>query len=201
MLIGDYGTLKVLHEVIHDVNERSPIIQDKEGVFIEFAYDVRKAFERQREIIKPSAHVKEEGTKYGVKVLWPVLLAQHRMLRESLAFIDSGKNHQAVTYALEWVIEAAIEDDFKEVAPLIKALWLRLDPSHPYLEHKLLSRVAKFCTWQKVMRKRYFANLLESLDSMYPFWYEVRTKNGETGLFSPEWFDEWDGGELPDPKV
>lgn len=100
MLIGDYGTLKVLHEVIHDVNERSPLIRDVKGLFIGLAYDVRKAFERQREIIEPPRNFEEQGVQYGVKILWPVLLAQHRILRTSLAFIDSGKKHQAITYAV-----------------------------------------------------------------------------------------------------
>lgn len=42
MLIGDYSSLRWLHEVIHDVNERSPLVRDKEGIFLGLAYEVRK---------------------------------------------------------------------------------------------------------------------------------------------------------------
>jgi len=201
MLIGDYHTLKVLHEVIHDVNERSPLIRDVEGVFIGLAYDVRKAFERQREIIEPPESFEEQGVRYGVKILWPELLTQHRILRTSLGFIDHGKIHQAVTYALESVIETAIEEDFKEIASLITSCWLNLDPGTPFLEENIKSRTAQFCAWSKHERKKQMADLLVSLTSSYPLIYKMRTENGVVGLISPEQYDEWIGQEQPDPKV
>src|SRR3546814_19045701 len=51
----------------------------------------------------------EMGTRYGVQILWPVLLVQHRMLRVSLGYLDHAKRHQAITYALEAVIERSEE--------------------------------------------------------------------------------------------
>jgi hypothetical protein len=53
VLVGDYTTLRSLHEVVHEVNEKSPLIKDKEGFFLALAYDVRKAYEAEREIIDP----------------------------------------------------------------------------------------------------------------------------------------------------
>lgn len=94
LLIGDYTSLRWLHEVVHDVNERSPLVRDKEGMFLGLAYDVRKAYERQREIIQPPAHHQEMGVRYGVQILWPVLLLQHRMLRLSLAFLTIRARHR-----------------------------------------------------------------------------------------------------------
>lgn len=55
-LIGDYGTLRLLHEIVHDVNERSPLVRDKEGPFLNMAYEVRKAYEGQREVVQPPEH-------------------------------------------------------------------------------------------------------------------------------------------------
>lgn len=72
LLIGDYTSLRWLHEVVHDVNERSPLVREKEGMFLSLAYDVRKAYERQREIILPPPHYDEMGVRYGVQILWPV---------------------------------------------------------------------------------------------------------------------------------
>ncbi|WP_266030930.1 DUF6904 family protein [Brucella intermedia] len=74
MMIGDYTSLRWLHEVVHDINERSPLVRDREGAFLGLAYDVRKAYQRQREVLKPPEHDEEIGIRYGVKILWPVLL-------------------------------------------------------------------------------------------------------------------------------
>lgn len=110
--LGDYTSLTWLHEVIHDVNDRSPIAKDKEGSFLGLAYDVRKAYERQREVIRPPKHFKEIDVRYGVQILWPVLMLQHRLLRQSLAFLNHTAKTQAITYVLEAVIEDGLRDDF-----------------------------------------------------------------------------------------
>ncbi|WP_341487448.1 hypothetical protein [Pararhizobium sp. A13] len=36
-------------------------MKDKEGAFLGLAYDVRKAFEQQREILQPPQHFDEVG--------------------------------------------------------------------------------------------------------------------------------------------
>ncbi|MGE6743982.1 DUF6904 family protein [Allorhizobium pseudoryzae] len=69
LLVGDHTSLTWLHEVVHEVNDRSPVIIDKEGSFLGLAYDVRKALEQQREIIQPPKHFEEIGVRYGVQIL------------------------------------------------------------------------------------------------------------------------------------
>ncbi|MDN7892858.1 hypothetical protein QZM93_30050 [Burkholderia cepacia] len=112
LLTGDYDSLRELHEIVHDVNERSPLIRHGDGPFLGLAYDVRKAYEQQREILKPPKGYEETGVRYGVEILWPVLLVQHRMLRVSLGYLDHSRHHQAITYALEAVIEAGLREDW-----------------------------------------------------------------------------------------
>lgn len=56
LLVEDYTSLIWLHEFVHDVNDRSPLVVDKEDSFLSLAYDVRKAFEPQREVIPPPKH-------------------------------------------------------------------------------------------------------------------------------------------------
>jgi len=53
----------------------------------------------------------EIGVRYGVLILWPVLWLQHRLLRRSLAFLDDRAKSQAITYALEVVIDDALRED------------------------------------------------------------------------------------------
>lgn len=200
LLIGDYHTLHVLRDVVLDVNERSPIVSDVEGPFIGLAYDARKAYERQRQIIKPPEQFEEIGIRYGVEILWPVLLVQHRILRASLSFLPNSARHQAIAYALEAVIEDAIAEDFGAVATEIKEKWQRIDPAQPWAVDKIYSRSAIFCSWSKHQRRKMFSILLDSLDPMFPSLHELRVKNGETELLSPDELDAWSHLEWPDPR-
>lgn len=97
LLIGDYTSLRWLHEVFYDVNERSPLVADKEGMFLGLAYDVRKAYEQQREVPHPPHHYEEIGVRYGVRILWPVLLLQHRLPRLSLVFLNHPSDKQCLS--------------------------------------------------------------------------------------------------------
>lgn len=200
LLTGDYNSLKALHEVVHEVNERSPLLKDKEGSFLGLAYDARKAYEQQREVIKPPEHYPEIGTRFGVQILWPVLLVQCRMLRSSMSFIDTTKWQQAVAYNLEAVIESALEADFGAQAEVLIERWMRIDPAHPWPEEKLDSRGAIFSSWTKAERLKRLAGLLASLDPMYPVIYRMWLENGDTTLVSPEELDTWEGVEWCDPK-
>lgn len=200
LLVGDYMSLTWLHEVVHDVNDRSPLVVDKEGSFLGLAYDVRKAFERQREVIQPPKHFEEIGVRYGVQILWPVLMLQQRLLRQSLAFLNHTAKTQAITYALEAVIEDALREDFGAQAENIIALWQRLNPAQSKVFNMMNSRGGIFCSWTKAQRKSGFAQLLSSFDPMYDRFYAMRLKNGERNLISPAEFAAWDNAEWPDPR-
>lgn len=201
LLCGDYETLRDLHQVIHDVNDRSPIIRDKEGSFLELAYDVRKAYEGQRRALKAPEHYPEIGPRFGVEILWPVILFQSRVLRESMAFIDTRKGAQAQAYALEDVIEHALRADFGgDMGVVLIDQWMHLNTRHPWTEEQFNSRGAIFCSWKKAERKKYLVSLLNSLSPMYPSYYEVWTRNGAVNLISPAEYDAWNGAEWPDPK-
>ena len=200
VLSGDFNSLKALHEVIHQVNDKSPIIKDKEGTFLGLAYDVRKAYEQQRKIIKPPEHYPEIGTRFGVEVLWPVILVQSRMLRASMAFIETTKWHQTMAYCLEAVLESALKDDFNAHSSVLHDRWMRINPAHPWSEEKLDSRGAIFCSWTKAQRRKHLAGLLASLDPMYPSLYTFWSRSGDATLLSPEELDAWAGAEWTDPK-
>ena len=199
LLVGDYTSLTWLHEVAHDVNELSPLVIDKEGSFLGLAYDVRKAFERQREVIQPPKHFEEVGVRYGVQILWPVLLLQQRLLRQSLAFLSHTAKTQSITYAFEAVIEDALREDFGAQAVHIIGLWQRLDPAQSEVFDMMNSRGGIYCSWTKAQRKAGFAQLLSSFDPMYDRFYPMRLKNGEKNLISPTEFAVWQNAEWPNP--
>lgn len=200
LLIGDYTSLRWLHEVVHDVNERSPLVREKEGMFLGLAYDVRKAYERQREIILPPSHYDEMGVRYGVQILWPVLLLQQRMLRHSLAYLDQSAKTQAITYALEAVIDEALREDFGAQGKDAVTLWQRINPAQPEVFEMLQTRGAIFCSWTKAERKRKFLQLLTSFGPMYDSYYVLRLQRGEKNLLSPGELALWANAEWPDPR-
>ncbi len=63
-LVGDYSTLRGLHELIHKVASSSPLLREasQSEFLLGLAYDVRKAFEQQRDIIKPPRHAADVGS-------------------------------------------------------------------------------------------------------------------------------------------
>lgn len=199
LLVGDYDSLHCLNEVIHDVNDRSPLIAEKDGPFLGLAYDVRKAYEQEREILAPPPDMAAMGPRYGVQILWPVLLLQQRLLRVSLAYIDHGRRHQAITYALEAVIEDGLREDFPAEGDRLVSLWQHLDPAFPSVFAKLDSAGALFLSWTKAERKRRFGALLESLDPMYDVSYAGRAERGEKNLVSPAELKRWENTEWPEP--
>lgn len=200
MLIGDYTSLRWLHEVVHDVNERSPLITDKEGMFLSLAYDVRKAYERQREIIEPPEHYEEVGVRYGVKMLWPVLMVQQRLLRASLGHLDHTAKTQAIAYALEALVEEALLEDFQTQGNDIARTWKRINPAQPNVFDKLYQAGGLFCSWTKTDRKRQFLQLLLSFEPLYDSYYALRLQQGQRDLVSPGELALWANAEWPDPR-
>ncbi|GAB6852509.1 DUF6904 family protein [Paraburkholderia kururiensis] len=199
LLVGDYHSLIELHEVVHDVNERSPLIPQEDGPFLGLAYDVRKAYEQQREILQPPEGYEEMGVRYGVEILWPVLLVQHRMLRVSLGYLDHSRRHQAITYSLEAVIEAALREDFGAQGQAMVDHWLRIDPTADIFE-KLDSRGAMFCSWSKAERAGRLASLLLSFDFMYDRYSTPANGPHTPESISPRELKRWEGVEWPDPN-
>lgn len=200
MLIGDYTSLRWLQEVVHDVNERSPFVRDKEGLFLALAYDARKAYERQRDIFEPNEHYEEIGVRYGVRILWPVLLLQQRMLRSSLAYLSHTAKTQAIAYALEAIIEEALLEDFQAQGKDIITAWQRVNPAYPDVFDMLDGRGGLFCSWTKAERKRKFLQLLISFEPLYDSYYALRLQQGQKNIVSPSELAQWANEEWPDPK-
>lgn len=199
--MGHYQTLRGLHDVIHAVNDGSPVIRNKESCFLSLVYDVQKAYEGQRKKIKPPEHYPEVGPRFGVEILWPVLLWQSRVLRQSMAFFDTTKEMHAHAYALEAVIEQALRAALgAAVAEHVIAEWERLDTNPMQSEALLYGRFSLYSAWPKAARKNGLLGMLASLSYQYPVLYQVWTRNGVKHLVSPEEYAECEGAEWHDPR-
>ena len=200
LLCGDKRTLEALHEVVHDVNNNSQLIRDKEGAFLGLAYDVRKAFEGQRRITDASEHEPEVGTTFGVEILWPVILFQSRILRVALGHMPHSHRHQAMAYLLEDLIERAITEQFAGLAPGIKDAWRGIEPFARDMEAVLDSRGAMFASWTKAKRQSGLNMLLETMSPRYALHYGWMDARQRSKYIAPAEFADWLDRQWPDPK-
>ncbi len=121
------------------------------------------------------------------------------MLRCSLAYLDHAAKTQAITYALEAIIEEALLKDFQAQGNDVVSGWRRVDPAHPEIFSMLQSRGAIFCSWTKAERKRKFLQLLTSFHPLYDSYYALRQQRGKENMVSPGELALWANAEWPDP--
>lgn len=199
ILVGDYATLRELHEVIHKVVGASALLDEpRHGEFLlGLAYDVRKAFELQREVFAAPTHYEEMGPRYGVKVLWPVFLIQVRLLREAMGFCPTDARDQGIAYLLEHATQSGLVADLGE--PVVER-WRRLSCNPASTLDRVDSRTGLFLQWSKAERRAGLAQLLDSLDPMFDFWYEQDPATWRAAI-SPQTFAEMGRlAEFADPR-
>ncbi len=205
MLMGDYLTLRELHRTLSDADSQiqADNALDPNQSIIALAYDVRKAYEQQREIVQPPEHYPEIGLRFGVKVLWPTFLYQTAKLRMTLSFFDHDKSHQAQAYALESVAESCIKEAHGAGATKVLDQYQRLripEPTGHVTDFH--ARCALFCSWSKRERRSRLPELLRSFDAMHDTWYALHKKNGTTGtMITPEELQLYSNiDDYPDPR-
>jgi hypothetical protein len=198
LIIGDYTSLRWMHEALHEANDNSALIEDKdESQIITLAYEVRKAYEQQRETINPSPLFPEIGIRFGFRSTWPLIMFQSKLFRESLGFFDSSKKQQAAAFALEALIEEGLKQQFVSKGDEIISWWRSMD----LLDfNSLHCRNAIFCSWSKSERKRLLGPLIASFNIMHEDHYQVRAARGEKDLIAPQDLRLWKNADPPDPR-
>lgn len=201
VLLGDYHTLRQLHDTLHEISDKSTFIEDKEGLLLALAYDVRKAYEQQREIIPPREHLPEEGVMYGTEIVWPVLLVQSRLLRQAMAHTPTTRWHHACAYNLEAVVESALRADFDSAAHKIIEEWEQLALDAASVDDQMDPRGGLFSSLSKSERKLKLASLLQSFSPGYRSLYSILTRNGaDHHMVSPQEIDAYQGAAWCDPR-
>ncbi|MDK2126704.1 DUF6904 family protein [Parachitinimonas caeni] len=193
-LWGDGYSLRQLHGLVHSLVEQSALIEDKEGYVLGLAYDLRKAYEgqRQREVL--DVGLDDRLTIYGVEILWPYILLQTGQLRQALADLPSSKLDQALLYQLEHAVESALRQVVPATAEDILQTVRQIAVSpYPQLEDALHSRCAYFVGLSPRQRLSKLHRVIETLHPAYQL--VVGTgKPLQPGILPPETFpgeDEW----------
>lgn len=104
-LYGDYNDLHALYETIHKIVSESQCAEHMGDFILGLAYEVRKAFEMQREEKAFGIDPMDQVTYRGTQLLWPYFLLQVRLLRNLCAYCPTHKADQAQLYHLESQIE------------------------------------------------------------------------------------------------
>jgi hypothetical protein len=201
-LEGDYTTLRALHETIHRMaSEEGDRQEYKDGEnLIALAYDVRKAYERSRDVIEPPTHSPEIGVRYGVKVIWPMLLLQTRQLRDALTWGPTTSMDQAMTYALEALVEAAVTQEFGVHAPAILSAYQRITPRSPGVVARHKPLCAMFCSWSEADRQKRMATLMQAFDPMHDVLHDMFERGGRDSI-PPADLIKWKNAEWVDPEA
>ena len=167
VIIGSDEDFEALYEMIHDIDDRSPITSFVPDLFLGFAYEVRHARQGDRKTYSSTEHYPEIGPRIGFGINWPLLILYERIIRHSLAYIPHGPDYQSMAYGLEAVIDAAISEDFPRDRERILFAWKHFTPTSPTYMERVNSRAPAYGTWTKAQRAYHFADLLNSFDPMY----------------------------------
>lgn len=115
-LYGDFQDLKSLHETIHEVVEASPFNEAIKNTVLGLAYDIRHAYQRDREEETFGHDDCDKVTYRGAKILWPIVLFQVNALRYFASFGPTTRGQQANLYRLEACLESALNEVDRNVA-------------------------------------------------------------------------------------
>ncbi|WP_298842024.1 hypothetical protein [uncultured Salinicola sp.] len=198
-LEGDYHSLRALHETIHQMAGDERMEHKESENLLALAYDLRKAYEQMRDIIQPPKHYPEIGVRYGVRIIWPMLLVQTRQLRQALAWGPSSKTHQACAYDLEAVVETALADQFGAAAPAIEARMTHLNTRVESVIDKVDPLGGMFCSWKKKERKERMDVLMAAFDPMHGSMHDIMVGNMRDSI-APSEIDSWRGRDWVDPE-
>jgi hypothetical protein len=107
---GDLHDFQNLHETTHHLTELSPLIDGRGEFVLGLAYEVRHAYQGDREMLKLPADLMESETTtyFGFRELWPNFLMQLGLLRWAAGFQPTNKEHHANLFRLEACAESAL---------------------------------------------------------------------------------------------
>ncbi|MEW8152489.1 MAG: hypothetical protein AB2810_20315 [Candidatus Thiodiazotropha endolucinida] len=107
-IYGDAFDLRSIHETIHIIVDSSPLEEDQRHGILNLAYEIRHAYQGDREIIKVGYDEVEKCTYFGTKLIWPQLLFEIALLRQCAAYCENNKEYLSNLYRIEYCVEKAL---------------------------------------------------------------------------------------------
>jgi hypothetical protein len=107
-LYGDYHDLSGIRDTIFSLTNRGPLIAHMEDFILALAYDLRHAYQGDREKREFGFDDLNKVNYFGVSVLWPTFLIQLGLLRWVAGFSPTTREEQSDLYRLESCAERAL---------------------------------------------------------------------------------------------
>lgn len=108
ILYGDYRDLRSVHETIHCLAAESPL-SDEDPAY-ELAYEIRHAYQRQRELKQVHWKGADRIELLGCRLVWPIFLFELRWLRGFASIRPTTLQNQADLFQLEACAAAALRE-------------------------------------------------------------------------------------------
>ncbi|RKZ70466.1 MAG: hypothetical protein DRR19_33365 [Candidatus Parabeggiatoa sp. nov. 1] len=201
---GDYYDLRHAHDTISHFFNHSPMEYGLKEYTLSLSYDIRHAYQRDRQIKKFGMDELDTVEYLGVNVLWPFFLTQVALVRQQAAYVPHTEREQAGLYLLENCARAALLAYDKVVGQEL-FLWLKHPHSFPddYLTEYFNHVTRLFATEGKAGKTR-FKRLPRLLRTLHPiskeytaFKAKLEVTAKEKGC-SPHELSDW--GDWPDFK-
>lgn len=183
-LWGDYHDLRSLYDTVGRAVDAAP---GNMGDFIvALNYDIRHAYEQQREEKQFGHDDLDRVTYRGVKIFWTHVLVQTALVRYYAGFVDTSKEDQSNIFRLEHALAQALRNYDAEVGEACVE-WL----SRPlYLSKEFLTEFLDEVTYKYIVDgpagKRRFKKLPHVLRSVSELSPEYRAFKSELQKIAKE---------------
>nr|WP_199079841.1 hypothetical protein [Pedobacter sp. ASV19] len=126
-IFGDYADLSSLYDTVHHIadalDEENKYQRGQHMLLMNFAYEIRHAYQGTRLIQRMSFDDEQSFNYYGFQLVWTDVLIFVSVLRENAGFLSTGRLNQANLYLLEYVLEQALSSydatGAAEIIPLL----------------------------------------------------------------------------------
>ena len=109
ILWGDYHDLDNLYETISKLSDSLGPEGSISDFVLGLCYDIRHAYQGDREIKKFGDDELSKVKYYGVKLLWPYFIIQVGLIRWAASYTTTNSDQQSNLYRLENIIETSLK--------------------------------------------------------------------------------------------
>lgn len=185
VIFGDYYDLRDVHTVIHYLIDKGLLSPTMRDFLLEFAYDLRKAYEGSRKVIERGGDSFDKATYRGVEIYWPYYLVYLRLLRQCAGRTNTLRRHQGVLYHLEGLVEQALLEVEGDIPDRIMG-WI--DHSPGFNDDYLPEWIRTCCRYyvEGPRGKRRVPRLLKVLQQLSPISSEYREFRGDLERMAKE---------------
>jgi hypothetical protein len=134
--------------------DESPLIKVKDG----FMLSLPMIFVKHGKVIVVLSNISMINMihkLYGVELLWPLVLVQSSILRNSMGYIQTDKNQLSVMYAFEYLIESALTESERTTSNDIMLVKYASDSDFNFIEDNIDSRCCYFISLSPEQRKKH----------------------------------------------